>query len=714
MLGSKLVKDPNLGALKVMETRFRNLPIGKKLRMINLFIVSLITLLTISSMSFLKYGSLRDDYRQDAATLSAMLAESVNSALLSNDAKAAQGTLNTLRAVRDVLFVEIYDKSGHLFARYTRRNYNVKAPAKFDPSQYEEAAHFGSLTLDNVSPVFSLPPNKTQIGMIVIRIDLADAYKHLAYQIGAILLVGLVSFTLIAALLTNLQKTITLPLLSLTEAMRRVSRNGDFSARATIVSHDEIGDLATGFNQMLDELSKREDSLHQELKERRLIEERLSEIANFDYVSNLPNRNSFNSQIDRALINYKYDHEKFALMVLDLDNFKYVNDTFGHHAGDLLLARVAERLRGSLRQEDYIARLGGDEFAIIMRDFTGISQIGTVSRKILAALQQPFFLEGNEAFIGASIGISICPDNGEDSETLQRQADSAMYQAKNLGKNTFQFYQADLSLAHKNRINIETQLRRSLENNEIVVYYQPIVEIPGERIVGFEALARWIKQDGTIVHPDDFIPLAEEIGLIVDIGNYLIDSAATQTAAWVSRFGDMFTSVNFSSRQLKQNDFANEVLKALKNAGLKPCHFEMEITESILMNNSSDSMNLLGILIDQGLGIAIDDFGTGYSSLSYLTSFPISKIKIDRSFVAKLPDDISALAVVTAIIGLAKSLKLKIVAEGIETAEQSTCLATLGCQYGQGYLFGNPLPADEATKLLEVRSTLSALSSGTS
>lgn len=691
-----------------MEIRFRKLPIGKKLRVINLLIVSLITLLTISSMSFFMYGSLRDDYQKEATTLSAMLSQSVNSALLSNDAEAAQGALDGLRTVRDVLRAEIYDKSGHLFASYARENNTFNAPLSFDPSQYEKAAHFGSLALDNVSPVLSVSPGKEQIGTITIRLNLVDAYTHLAYQIGILLLVGLFSFTLIAALLTKLQKSITLPLLSLTEAMHKVSKDGDFSARATLVSQDEIGELASVFNQMLDELSKRENSLHQELKERRRIEERLSEIAHFDSVSNLPNRYSFNSQIDRALINYKYDLEKFALMFLDLDNFKYVNDTFGHHAGDLLLARVAERLRGSLRQEDYIARLGGDEFAIIMYDFIGISQISSVSGKILAALQQPFFLEGHEAFIGASIGITICPDNGEDRETLQRQADSAMYQAKNLGKNTFQFYQADLSLAHKNRINIEAQLRRSLEHDEIVVYYEPIVEIPTERIVGFEALARWIKQDGTIVRPDDFIPLAEETGLIIDIGNHVINSSAVQTAAWVNRFGQTFISVNFSSRQFKQNDLANDVLKTLKNAGLQPCYFEMEITESILMNNSSDSMNLLGLLIDQGMGVAIDDFGTGYSSLSYLTSFPISKIKIDRSFVAKLPNDKNALAVVTAIIGLAKSLNLKVVAEGIETVEQFTCLAKLGCQYGQGYLFGKPLPAVEATKLLEMRSSQSA------
>lgn len=700
-----------------MDLRFNKFPIRKKLLVINLLIVSLMTFLTMISMSLFTYGAMQDDYRKDAATLSAMLAPNVYAALAANNPKAAKRTLRELRTVPDVLQAEVFDKSGRIFARYTREDSNPAVHSSFDPAAYDEHAHLGRMTLDNVSPILQSDPagdqpesandqpepDQNKLGVMTIRMDLTEAYTHFAFQIVSLLLIGLMSFSLIAVILVKLQKTITLPLLSLTETMHKVSNDGDFSSRATPMSQDEIGELAGVFNQMLDELSKREDSLQQELKERRLIEERLSVIAHFDPVSNLPNRNSFNSQIDRALINYKYDLAKFALMFIDLDNFKYVNDTFGHHAGDLLLARVAERLCESLRKEDFVARLGGDEFAIIMSDFAGMSQIGTVSRKILTSLQQPFYLEGHEAFIGASIGITICPDNGEDSETLQRQADSAMYRAKSMGKNTYQFYQPDLSLSTKNRINIETQLRRSLDHNEIAAYYQPIVEIRTERIVGFETLVRWIKQDGTVVQPDDFVPLAEEVGLIVDIGRHVINTAARQTAAWVARFGRIFTSVNFSSRQFRQNDIANEVLNALSNAGLDPGYFEMEITESILMNNSSDSMKLLGRLIDRGMGIAIDDFGTGYSSLSYLTSFPISKIKIDRSFVAKLPDDKNALAVVTAIVGLARSLNLKVVAEGIETAQQRMCLAKLGCQYGQGHLFGDPVPADEATGLLAMR-----------
>ncbi|MDO8413072.1 MAG: EAL domain-containing protein, partial [Gallionellaceae bacterium] len=680
------------------------LPIGKKLQVINLLIVGLITVLTLISLCFYMYSTLRDDYLNNSKTLSSVLAESVTSALLFGDQKAAQESLAGLRTVDYVAHAELYDKSGNLFTHYARTE-TFKAPATFSLQNYQQDIHFGSLIYDNVFPVFSIAADREQIGTITLQLDLSKAYTHFGYQVGALLLIGLLGAALVSATLYKLQKSITVPLLSLAETMRKVGQDGNLSPPTAASGQDEIGELANVFNHMVDELSQREQSLQQELKERRRIEAKLSQIAHFDTTTNLPNRHSFNNQIDRALLNYKYELEKFSLMYIDLDNFKYVNDTFGHHVGDLLLSHIGERLRSSLRQKDFIARLGGDEFVIIVNDFTDQNQISAVAEKILVALQAPFSVENHEIFIGASIGIAICPNNGNNSEALQRQADSAMYQAKNMGKNNFQFYKDDLSRTQKNRINIESHLRHALERNEITVYYQPIVEISNEKIIGFEALVRWIRPDGSITRPDDFIPLAEEIGLIIDIGKYVLMASAAQTAIWVNRFGLSFTAVNFSSRQFKHNNLAEDIFSALNNAQLEPCNFEMEITESVLMDNSIDSMNLLELLIQKGMGIAIDDFGTGYSSLSYITSFPISKIKIDQSFVAKLPDDKNALAVVTAIIGLAKSLNLKVVAEGIETAEQLDCLSKLGCQYGQGYLFSKPIPANEATRLLESRAT---------
>jgi len=686
---------------------FLNLSIGKKLQATNLLIIGLITLLITINLGFYMFGSLLGDYEKKASMLSSLLTENLDSALLFEDVKATQEVLNSLRSVPDVLQATIYDKSGHLFASYAIANNPVKLPVKFDPSKFEQKPRLGQSLLGFHMPILSAAPGE-QIGTITMHLDLSEAYGALYKQIGILLLGGLFILVTVSTLLSKLQEVITQPLLKLTDVMRKVSKEGDLSARADISSQDEIGEMASVFNDMVEKLSRREDSLQVELNERRHIEEKLSEIAHFDPITNLPNRHSFDNQIARVLLNFKYDHEKFALMYIDLDNFKYVNDTFGHHLGDLLLSRIAERMRKSLRQVDFVARLGGDEFAVIMSDFSEKSQITEVAEKILAAMKSPFSLEGREVFIGASIGISICPANGTDSESLKRQADSAMYLAKNLGKNNYQFYQDELSRTQQNRINIEASLRRSLERNEIAVYYQPIVEIGSGKIIGFEALARWIRENGVVVRPDEFIPLAEEIGLIIDIGNFILNTAAAQTADWVNRYGLAFTSVNFSSRQFKQNDLTTEIFDALKNASLQPNNFEMEITESILMDSSIDSLNLLDKLIDQGMGISIDDFGTGYSSLSYITSFPISKIKIDQSFTAKLPDDKNAFAVVTAIIGLAKSLNLKVVAEGIETPEQLECLKALGCQYGQGFLFSKPVPAIEATKLLVSQGARSA------
>ena len=692
-----------------MLTHFHQSPIVKKLQVINLLIVGLITLLTIISLCFYMYLTLRDNYRENSTTLPSLLAESVTSALLFGDKKAAQETLAGLRTVDYVTHAELYDKGGNLFAGYAKDTRAFVAAANFDPRGYQQDIRFGNLTLDSAFPVRSIVSGSEQIGTITMQIDLTDAYVHLGYQVAALLLIGLLGAALVSAALSKLQRSITVPLLSLTETMRKITNGGGLSAKPALSNQDEIGEMTSAFNHMMDELTHRDQSLQQELKERRRIEAKLSQLAHFDTITALPNRHSFNSQIDKALINYKYDLEKLALIYIDLDNFKYVNDTFGHHIGDLLLARLGERLIKTLRKEDFVARLGGDEFVVIISSFTDNSQIIAVANKILASLQAPFALESHEAFISASIGIALCPDNGKDSETLQRQADSAMYRAKNLGKNNFQFYQDELSRTQKNRISIEAQLHHALERNEIFVYYQPIVEIDSQRIVGFEALVRWIKQDGTVVRPDQFITLAEEIGLIVDIGRYVLNTAAAQTAIWVEHFGLTFTAVNFSSRQFKHNDLASDIFNALKKAQLQPGNFEMEITESVLMDNSIDSKNFLGMLIKQGMGISIDDFGTGYSSLSYITSFPITKIKIDISFVAKLPHDKNALAVVTAIIGLAKSLNMKVVAEGIETTEQLECLAKLGCPYGQGYLFSKPVPAAAATKLLELDNNGSAL-----
>lgn len=684
-----------------MKNYFENLSIGKKLQVVNLAIISLVTLLTTLFLSLFLHSSLQGSYEKYAHTLTDLLAESAGAALVFNDAKVAGEVLANLRKVDDVAHAEIYDKSGILFASYIKNGSQYVAPTNWDLEKLSQGFHFGSLTLNIVQPMTSIVSEQEKIGSIWLQMNLKSAYTQLAVQISILLLLGVLSFVLIAFVLNKLQSNITQPLVALAGAMRKMSRDGNFSEQFNVSSKDEIGALSGVFRAMVQEISTREDSLNAELTERRKIEAKLSKMANFDAVTNLPNRHSFNNQIERALLNYKYEHVRFALFFIDLDNFKFVNDTFGHQAGDELLSTVAERLLNSLRTEDFVARLGGDEFVVLISNHTDISQIDTVADKIISTLRLPFLIEEREVFIGASVGITICPDNGETSEILQSQADSAMYQAKNFGKNNFQYYQSELRHAQEHRLKVEAELRRSLERNEIVPYYQPIIDISSRQIAGFETLVRWIKTDGKVINPDDFIPLAEELGLIIDIGAFVMRAAALQTLDWVNRFGPIFTAVNFSSRQFKLHHLSTDVINALKEIGLAHQYFEMEITESVLMDNTSNSMDTLQQLSQSGISISIDDFGTGYSSLSYLTTFPVNKIKIDRSFVSKLPEDKNALAVVTAIIGIADSLNLKVVAEGIETEEQLECLFALGCQYGQGYLFSKPVPADKAVELLK-------------
>lgn len=690
-----------------MKHYFYSLPIGKKLQLITLAITSLVTLVTTGCLSVFLCQLAFTDYRHDAQIMASVMAENIEPAILFHDIKAARESLNSLKQAHDVSLSAIFDSSGTLFAAYTRDNDTDQPAPHFSATDYLTEIKFGIPHFDSVLPLTSTSGNHEALGTLVLRVDLRDAYKQLSLQIGALLLAGLISFTLIAALLTKLQKHIARPLIELADTMRKVTQNTDFSIRADMISRDEIGELAKVFNTMLDELSQRDSSLKNELQERRHVEMKLSELVNIDPVTKLPNRNAYNNQINKLLLDYKQEQEKFALMFLDLDNFKYVNDTFGHQAGDLLLAQTAERLRHSLRHEDFLARLGGDEFVILMNHYNDQSQISTVAEKILKAMSEPFLIDDREAFVGASIGITLCPDNGVSHEILQSQADNAMYHAKHLGKNNFQYYQGEHAPDHQHRIALEGQLRHAMERNELIVHYQPVVEISNGHILGFEALVRWIKQDGTLIGPDEFIPLAEEIGLIGGIGDHVMNTAAKQMSEWNKQFGTTFIAINFSSKQFKRKHFTQEVLDALDNSGLQSWEFEMEITESVLMDNAADNKATLSALYQRGIIITIDDFGTGYSSLSYLTHFPVKKLKIDRSFVSKLPHDSNAFAVVSAIISLAKSLNMKVVAEGIETVEQEACLTKMGCTYGQGYLYSKAVTAAEATKLLALRNSQS-------
>lgn len=435
--------------------------------------------------------------------------------------------------------------------------------------------------------------------------------------------------------------------------------------------------------------------------ERKRSEERLAYMAQYDHLTGLTNRALFQDRLEQALARAKRSGALVALMFLDLDRFKAVNDTLGHGTGDLLLKKVAERLEGSVRETDTVARIGGDEFSIILEGLTEAQDAAFVARKIIDKLVQPFVLDGHEVFVTTSIGIAVYPSSNGDS--LLTDADSAMYCAKEQGRNTYRFHTPERNAQVRERLNMESKLRRALDQEEFLLYYQPQVDLTTGMIVGTEALLRWQHPELGLVSPGKFISVLEDIGMIVRVGEWVLQTACRQSKAWQrDGFPPLRMAVNISARQFSRRDLIDTVAGVLTETGLDPNYLELEITESLLMEDIKANSRLLDELKTsvEGLRVSIDDFGTGYSSLSYLKTFPIDLLKIDQSFIRDITTNSDDAAITTTIIVLAHNLRLKVIAEGVETEEQMTYLREKGCDEAQGFYFSRPLPADEFTKLL--------------
>ncbi len=429
-------------------------------------------------------------------------------------------------------------------------------------------------------------------------------------------------------------------------------------------------------------------------------QQRMQYLAHHDLLTELPNRVLFSDRLEHALHRRGQNNKKLALIFMDLDRFKMINDTLGHDAGDRFLQFLSARLRLHLREEDTIARLGGDEFAVILEDIDSAAQAGEVARKILAALAKPFELDKRELFVTASIGISLFPADGDNSQTLLKNADIAMYRAKDLGRNTYQFYSSEMSSKALQRLNLETSLRHALERDEFVLHYQPQVDLSAGRTIGTEALLRWQHPDLGLISPIDFIPILEETGLIVDVGKWVLQQACQQTKEWNSFGQPLSISVNVSTRQFASRLFGKTVKKILKDTSLDANLLDLEITESILLNNTPDIVKSFDQLLKTNIRLALDDFGTGYSSLSYLKKFPINILKIDRSFVRDITTDPDDASIIEAILALAKSLNIQVIAEGVETRQQQQFLHERGCNVMQGFYFSPPVPAAQIPALL--------------
>ncbi len=448
-------------------------------------------------------------------------------------------------------------------------------------------------------------------------------------------------------------------------------------------------------------------AVKEDVTERKNYESQLEHQANYDALTELPNRNLSQDRLGQALSFARRHGRDLAVMFIDLDHFKNINDSLGHNIGDLLLKQVSARLAGCVREGDTVARQGGDEFVVILSEIAAEEDATVVARKILKAMVEPFTIEGHELYVTCSIGIALYPKDGEDGQTLLKNADAAMYRAKDLGRNNVQFYAAEMNAKAMERLTLENGLRHALERNEFVVHYQPQVDLRSGEITGMEALVRWQHPELGLISPARFIPVAEETGLIVPLGEWVLRTACEQNKTWqLAGLKPVSVAVNLSARQFKHQDLVQVVADILKETDLDPGYLELEMTEGLVMQNVEATIATLTRLKAMGVKLSIDDFGTGYSSLSYLKRFPIHTLKIDQSFVRNITTDPDDAVIAKTIISMAHDMQLKVIAEGVETEGQKSFLRLRHCDEMQGYLFSRPVPAGEFEVLLRERRCL--------
>ncbi|MBU3939764.1 EAL domain-containing protein [bacterium] len=437
--------------------------------------------------------------------------------------------------------------------------------------------------------------------------------------------------------------------------------------------------------------------------ERKLQEQsqQLQHQAQHDTLTDLPNRTLFKDRLSQAIISSKRNEKTFALLFIDLDQFKKINDSLGHHIGDEVLIEASKRLKENLREEDTLARLGGDEFTIILKDIKNIQDVSNISQKIVQAIKEPMKIHGHTLYVSSSIGISLYPQDSLNAHDLIKYADTAMYKAKDEGRDNFQFYSPDMTALAFERVVMENSLRIALKEDQFVVYFQPQYNAQTNTIVGMEALVRWQHPALGLVPPGKFIPIAEESGLIVEIDQIVMKKAMQQFSSWYKDGLNPGTlSLNLAMKQLSEKYFIQMLLETMHTLDFLPQWLELEVTEGQVMNNPDASIEKLKVISDLGIELAIDDFGTGYSSLAYLKKLPLNKLKIDRSFIKDLPQDDEDAAITKAIIALGKSLNLTLIAEGVETEEQRDFLVINGCANIQGFFYSPPLATDKITLLL--------------
>ena len=648
----------------------------------------------LAGLSYYQEAELR--LNSTAGERARLTAREIGGALVDGDARDVQRVLDGLRLAPDVLYARMLDTRGRQVAHYRKPGWR-DVPLQFDgPVSSGQRLQPGYL--ENLEPVFL---NGSPHGLLLIATDLSFFRYDLVGFCIKVFLVTVVVLLLALLIIGRVQRTLLEPLVALSAFVARVIDQRRYDLRSETTARDEVGTLSEGINDLLERISDRDASLHRELAERSESQRRLEELAHFDPLTKLPNRHFFSRQLERALADAQRSGSAGAVLLIDLNGFSRVNETFGHDAGDTLLVQLARRIVARLREGDMLCRLGSDDFALILEQVSGESHIIAVINKIMAAVGEPVTLGEGEAQVTARIGIAVFPVDGNEPHEVLRNAEAALVRAKKNSEQPHCFFAPDMRDRTHPRLNIEFEQHRALERRELRLYFQPQITLADNEVRGLEALVRWQHPDRGILMPGDFIPIAEENGaLIRAISDWTVDAACAQIAAWRAQgLNTVPVAVNFTPAQLRDSRIAARLQEVLHAHAVPADALELEIPENLLMAEPRAGETLVE-LRQIGVRIAVDDFGTGYSSLAYLRELPITALKIDRGFVHGLPDSAKYSSIVRAIVSLAAHLGFDTVAEGVERARQVDMLRAMGCTAYQGFCFSAAVPADEAVRFL--------------
>lgn len=694
-------------AMEYFRHLLSRLSIQNKLLIINLTVTTTALLFAVLMAVYSEYSNNRSSVLESLLVQAKMVGNNSTAALVFDDPDGARDILQAFSESKDVQVAVIYDNNNIALASYINHKSNVASGSHdtlealdnvIDTEKLNENIDF--ILGKYINILHNIEFDNKTIGKLLIKADVSHLYDEIIQYLFFTSSMALVGLGLASILLLKLRQSITGPLQKLTRLMDSVTKNNDYSIRANNDSSDEIGILSRGFNKMLTHIQINDEKLAHELAERYKAEEHLDKLAYYDVATGLPNRHFFHQKLAQVIEQAINKKNIMALLFLDLDNFKTVNDTLGHKTGDLLLKQASSRLSSVVRQSDYICRIGGDEFAIIIENFKHIDDVTVVTTKCIERLSKPFVFDGKNFFIGVSIGVSICPDDAITANDLLVNADMAMYEAKLNGKNNHQFFNQAMNVAHSKKYQLESDLRHALEQDQLELYYQPQVDAKNGKLSGVEALMRWHHPDKGIIEPDDFIPVAEESTLILQLGEWLLDTACKHAKQLDSSvFKGIRVAVNISAKQMLEETFIDTVLNALKRSGMSPSLLDFELTESILMEDGDILHSNIIELKQLGISIVIDDFGTGFSSMGYLKSFPINMLKIDKSFISGLPDSSEDAAITQAVIAMSHNLNIKVIAEGVEHKSQVDLLRDYSCDFIQGFYYAKPMPFGDLFKL---------------